>query len=138
MRKWLSKSGLNLAFVVIVLSIIYVALFPDVIDASHGQSQNKFLSMMDHAAHEFFDMGKYLIIGSIITAAHLITTGFVFDESHQIQTLSSGCITNIELSNFKAAGCENGSIFFASASSTIVPSCITSKRSQKKHAALIS
>lgn len=38
-------------------------------DASHGQSQNKFLSMMDHAAHEFFDMGKYLIIGSIITAA---------------------------------------------------------------------
>ncbi|WP_179090753.1 MULTISPECIES: hypothetical protein [Paenibacillus] len=31
MRKWLTKSGLNLAFVVIILSIIYVALFPDVI-----------------------------------------------------------------------------------------------------------
>lgn len=38
-------------------------------DSSHGSSRNKFFSMMDHAAHEFFDMGKYLIIGSIITAA---------------------------------------------------------------------
>lgn len=38
-------------------------------DSTHKHTGNKFLSMMDHAANEFFDMGKYLIIGSILTAA---------------------------------------------------------------------
>ncbi|MGE7823604.1 permease [Paenibacillus sp. NPDC093718] len=38
-------------------------------DASHQHAKNKFLIMMDHAAKEFFDVGKYLIIGSILTAA---------------------------------------------------------------------
>ena len=31
MRNWLSKSGLNLLFTLLVLCLIYVALFPDVI-----------------------------------------------------------------------------------------------------------
>ncbi|WP_027084499.1 permease [Cohnella panacarvi] len=31
--------------------------------------RNKFLEMFEHAGAEFFDMGKYLILGSLITAA---------------------------------------------------------------------
>nr|WP_188889819.1 permease [Paenibacillus radicis (ex Gao et al. 2016)] len=35
----------------------------------HRHEGGKFLAMMDHAGSEFFDMGKYVMIGSILTAA---------------------------------------------------------------------
>jgi uncharacterized membrane protein YraQ (UPF0718 family) len=38
-------------------------------DHNHGHSQsNKLMAMLKHAADEFFEMGKYLIIGSLLTA----------------------------------------------------------------------
>ncbi|MFF2089211.1 permease [Paenibacillus sp. NPDC058174] len=35
----------------------------------HQHGGGKFLAMMDHAGSEFFDMGKYVMVGSILTAA---------------------------------------------------------------------
>jgi len=35
----------------------------------HQAKDNNFLTIMDHAGKEFFDMGKYVMIGSILTAA---------------------------------------------------------------------
>ncbi|WP_258042370.1 permease [Paenibacillus sp. UNC499MF] len=37
-------------------------------DCAHAQGSGKFLAMTSHAGTEFFDMGKYLIFGSLITA----------------------------------------------------------------------
>jgi uncharacterized membrane protein YraQ (UPF0718 family) len=38
-------------------------------DSRGGSSGNKLLSTFEHASGEFFDMGKYLIFGALITAA---------------------------------------------------------------------
>lgn len=38
-------------------------------DHTHSQRRSKFMEMFEHAGSEFFDMGKYLILGSLITAA---------------------------------------------------------------------
>ncbi|WP_042160845.1 permease [Paenibacillus gorillae] len=35
----------------------------------HQHRSGKFLAMMEHAGSEFFDMGKYVMVGSILTAA---------------------------------------------------------------------
>lgn len=35
----------------------------------HTNKPNKLLTMVDHAGNEFFDMGKYVMLGSILTAA---------------------------------------------------------------------
>lgn len=35
----------------------------------HPHRRSKFMEMFEHAGSEFFDMGKYLILGSLITAA---------------------------------------------------------------------
>lgn len=37
--------------------------------SAHGPRRNKLTEMFEHAGAEFFDMGKYLIVGSLITAA---------------------------------------------------------------------
>jgi len=37
--------------------------------ADHPSKPNKLLSMIEHAGNEFFDMGKYVMLGSILTAA---------------------------------------------------------------------
>lgn len=37
-------------------------------DCAHVQGGGKFVTMMGHAGGEFFDMGKYLIFGSLLTA----------------------------------------------------------------------
>lgn len=34
----------------------------------HHKNQNKFMSMLHHASDEFFDMGKYLIIGAFVAS----------------------------------------------------------------------
>ncbi|MFC5406122.1 permease [Cohnella soli] len=36
---------------------------------SHSRRRSKFVEMLEHAGAEFFDMGKYVVIGSLITAA---------------------------------------------------------------------
>ncbi|MFD0714530.1 permease [Paenibacillus sp. GCM10027626] len=75
-----SRMGLALVVGVLLGCIVYLfmkgnPLKPapqhEVLHNHHhsAQSQNKFLAMIDHAGNEFFDMGKYVMLGSILTAA---------------------------------------------------------------------
>jgi len=54
-------------------------------------SQNKFIEIVGHAVHEFFDMGKYLVFGSIIVALLQI----IISQSSLIELGKSGQTANI-------------------------------------------
>jgi uncharacterized membrane protein YraQ (UPF0718 family) len=70
-----SRMGLAIAVAVVVGLVVYRfvrsnPMKPEQGDPahSHSESGNKVIDTFDHAAGEFFDMGKYLLFGAFITA----------------------------------------------------------------------
>ncbi|WP_243385966.1 permease [Bacillus kexueae] len=78
----IAYARMGLAFVLsMVIGFIIYLLFENkqqlkestTLEHSHHHHQNKWLSMFHHASDEFFDMGKYLIMGAFITSVFQVT-----------------------------------------------------------------